>query len=55
MVAKIVATTNSWPVSIAPGSILLALSFAAGVGIFFGFYPAWRAARLSPIDSLRRE
>jgi putative ABC transport system permease protein len=55
LVAKIVATANQWPVFIAPGSVLLALSFAAGVGIFFGFYPAWRAARLSPIESLRRE
>jgi putative ABC transport system permease protein len=55
LVAKIVAMTNQWPVLIAPSSILLALSFAAGVGIFFGFYPAWRAARLSPIESLRRE
>jgi len=55
LVARIVAATNHWPVLITPGSVLLALVFAAGVGIFFGFYPAWRASRLSPIESLRHE
>ena len=46
---------NHWPVLISGGSVLLALFFAAGVGIVFGFYPAWRAARLNPIESLRHE
>ena len=53
--ANILARTNHWPVLISAGAILLALGFSAGVGIFFGFYPAWRAARLNPIESLRRE
>jgi putative ABC transport system permease protein len=54
-IARILAGANNWPVLIAPGAILLAFSFSAGVGIFFGFYPAWRASRLNPIESLRYE
>jgi len=53
--ANILAKTNHWPVMISASSVLIALTFSAGVGIFFGFYPAWRAARLNPIESLRRE
>ena len=54
-IANIVAKVNHWPVVVSPSAIVLALTFSAGVGIFFGFYPAWRAARLNPIESLRRE
>jgi putative ABC transport system permease protein len=35
--------------------VLLAISVSVGIGIFFGFYPAWNASRLNPIDALRSE
>jgi putative ABC transport system permease protein len=40
---------------VSPTSILLAFSSAAAVGIFFGFYPANKAAQLDPIEALRHE
>ncbi len=36
-------------------AIILAVSVSVGIGIFFGFYPAWQASRLNPIDALRAE
>ncbi|MDR0908789.1 MAG: ABC transporter permease [Spirochaetaceae bacterium] len=40
---------------ISPGVVLIAVLFSAGVGVFFGFYPAQKAAKMYPIDALRYE
>jgi putative ABC transport system permease protein len=53
--AQMVTLINNWPVSVSVTSILLAFFFSAAVGIFFGFFPAWRASRLNPIEALRYE
>jgi putative ABC transport system permease protein len=50
-----IAEFAGWQTQLSSASIALAVSFSAAIGIFFGFYPARKAARLLPIQALRYE
>jgi putative ABC transport system permease protein len=54
-VSKVIAARMDWPTLTSTTSIVVAFLFSAGVGIFFGFYPARKASKLDPIDALRYE
>lgn len=51
----ILGSVLGWPMTIPLEGLIVAPLFAIVVGIFFGFYPAWRATQLDPISALRRE
>jgi len=55
MIARIVTLTTSIPSKVDPASIVVAILMSMMVGLFFGIYPANRAAKLNPVEALRSE
>jgi putative ABC transport system permease protein len=53
--AVAIAEVAGWRIVLSPESVLLAVAFAFAIGVFFGFYPARKAARLNPVEALRFE
>jgi putative ABC transport system permease protein len=50
-----IAEVAGWRIMLSPEAVLLAVAFAFVIGVFFGFYPARKAARLNPVEALRFE
>jgi putative ABC transport system permease protein len=55
LVARIISAATSMPSSVEPVSVALAMIMSWSIGLFFGIYPANRAAKLDPVEALRSE
>jgi putative ABC transport system permease protein len=53
--AKAISVFAGWPTIVSPFSVIFSFGFSGLIGIFFGFYPAYKASLLNPIDALRYE
>jgi len=53
--ARLMTEVANWETVVAPSAVIMALGFSVGIGLFFGIWPARRAARMDPIDALRHE
>jgi putative ABC transport system permease protein len=53
--SSLITRFTTLPTLMTPGVVILAVSVSVGIGLFFGFYPAWNASRLEPIKALRTE